>query len=136
MRVCVLGANSFSGSSFCLDALGRGYDVLGVSRSAENVASIAPHTWFEDDRKVDFFQLDINRHADQVARLIKKLSCEIVINYASQGMVAESWVSPWDWYNTNVVGLSRLVKALEGSGIKKFIHFSTPEVYGNTDGWI
>lgn len=136
MRVCVLGSNSFSGSSFCLDALRRGYDLVGISRSVGSVSSLAPHTWFEGDRKINFFQLDINKNADQIVELIRGHDCEVVINYASQGMVAESWISPWDWYDTNVVGLSKLVKGLEGSSVKKFIHFSTPEVYGNTEGWI
>ena len=47
-------------------------------------------------------------------------------------MVAESWEKPWDWYNTNVVSFSKLVKKLKQIKLIKFLNFSTPEVYGNT----
>lgn len=136
MKICILGVNSFSGSSFCLEALSRGWKVVGISRSAENPKSIAPHSWSKNQHKFSFYQIDINQGCHEIVRLIKDLKCEVVINYASQGMVAESWISPWDWYTTNVVALSKLAMGLEGSVVKKFIHFSTPEVYGNTNGWI
>ena len=47
-------------------------------------------------------------------------------------MVAESWINPEDWYLTNVVSNSILIKELSKLKIKKYINFSTPEVYGNT----
>ena len=47
-------------------------------------------------------------------------------------MVAESWISPEDWYLTNVVSNSILIKQLSKLKIKKYLNFSTPEVYGHT----
>ena len=47
-------------------------------------------------------------------------------------MVAESWINPEDWYRTKVVSNSILIKELSKLKIKKYINFSTPEVYGNT----
>jgi dTDP-glucose 4,6-dehydratase len=50
-------------------------------------------------------------------------------------MVAESWFTPEDWYDTNVSGLAKLVNNLrrvKKFPIIKFLHFSTPEVYGST----
>jgi UDP-glucose 4-epimerase len=47
-------------------------------------------------------------------------------------MVAESWVNPEDWYLTNVVSNSILIKKLSNQKIKKYLNFSTPEVYGHT----
>ena len=52
-------------------------------------------------------------------------------------MVAQSWDSPEDWYQTNVVSLSLLGNLLiKEKSIKKFVHFTTPEVYGSTSGWL
>ena len=48
-------------------------------------------------------------------------------------MVAESWLKPWDWYNTNVVSFSKLINKLKSLKIEKFLNFSTPEVYGSTE---
>ena len=39
---------------------------------------------------------------------------------------------PEDWYQTNVVSNSILIKHLLELKIKKYINFGTPEVYGNT----
>ena len=52
-------------------------------------------------------------------------------------MVAQSWDAPEYWYQTNVVSLSRLGNLLiKEKSIKKFVHFTTPEVYGSTSGWL
>ena len=50
-------------------------------------------------------------------------------------MVAESWLTPEDWYNTNIIAQVRLYKELSKfKFIKKFVHVTTPEVYGSTKG--
>jgi dTDP-glucose 4,6-dehydratase len=52
-------------------------------------------------------------------------------------MVAQSWDSPEHWYQTNVLGLVSLAKSLETlSSLQKYVHVTTPEVYGSTGGWI
>jgi dTDP-glucose 4,6-dehydratase len=60
------------------------------------------------------------------------------VNFAAQGMVAESWLNPTHWYNTNVVSQVALHDALrQRPFLKKYVHVTTPEVYGSTDGgWI
>ena len=50
-------------------------------------------------------------------------------------MVSESWLNPEDWYKTNVVAQVKIYKELSNfKFIKKFIHVTTPEVYGNSEG--
>ena len=52
-------------------------------------------------------------------------------------MVSESWLTPEDWYNTNIIAQVRMYKELfKFKFIKKFIHVTTPEVYGSTKGKI
>ena len=46
-------------------------------------------------------------------------------------MVNESWDKPEDWYNTNIVAQTKLYKILKGKFLKKIIHVTTPEVYGD-----
>ena len=53
-----------------------------------------------------------------------------------RGMVAESWINPEDWYNTNVVSSSILINKIKKLKIKKYLNFSTPEVYGDTKSLI
>ena len=52
-------------------------------------------------------------------------------------MVEESWDKPIDWYTTNFLSnVKMLEKIKKFKFIKKFINFTTPEVYGNTDNWL
>ena len=60
-----------------------------------------------------------------------------VFNFAAQSMVGESWDKPDDWMQTNVVSMARLAQRLRHMDfIDKYVHVTTPEVYGSTDGWI
>jgi dTDP-glucose 4,6-dehydratase len=52
-------------------------------------------------------------------------------------MVGESWDKPDDWMRTNVVSVARLAERLRHIDfLEKYVHITTPEVYGSTDGWI
>jgi dTDP-glucose 4,6-dehydratase len=58
-----------------------------------------------------------------------------IVNFAAQSMVAESWLYPDQWYETNVVANVRLHEKLRQlSFIQKYVHVSTPEVYGSCSG--
>ena len=45
-------------------------------------------------------------------KIVKKQKIEYIANFAAQGMVAESWINPEDWYFTNVVSNSILIKKI------------------------
>jgi dTDP-glucose 4,6-dehydratase len=62
---------------------------------------------------------------------------EYVVNFAAQSMVGESWKNPDHWYMTNVVSAVRLHERLrQCEFMKKYVHVTTPEVYGSTNGFI
>jgi dTDP-glucose 4,6-dehydratase len=84
-----------------------------------------------------FHQVDLNSGLNTIAEIVSKHQVEFIFNFAAQSMVAQSWNSPEDWYQTNVVSLSLLGNLLvKEKSIKKFVHFTTPEVYGSTSGWL
>ena len=52
-------------------------------------------------------------------------------------MVAQSWDFPEDWMKTNVMSFSKLINKLSRIDfIEKFVHVTTPEVYGNCLGLV
>jgi dTDP-glucose 4,6-dehydratase len=57
---------------------------------------------------------------------------DYIVNFCSQSLVAESWVTPWDWAHTNLTQTTKLFEEARKRQFKKFIHVSTPEVYGST----
>ena len=136
-KIAVIGSNSFSGSNFVAYALSQGLDVLGVSRSAEPIKEFLPYHWAKHDGKFRFEQLDMNNDAVRIGETIGDFRPEYVVNFAAQGMVAESWQHPEHWYQTNVVANVLLHDCLRRFDfLKKYVHVSTPEVYGTCSGLI
>ena len=136
-KLFVIGSNSFSGASFVDFLLSGGHQVIGASRSAELHSVFLPYKWRQmaDTASFSFLQLDLNKDTDRIAAAIADFKPDYVVNFAAQSMVAESWLYPEHWYQTNVVANVRLHEKLRHfSFIKKYVHVSTPEVYGSCSG--
>ena len=145
-KVLVIGSNSFSGSHFVAEALRAGHAGLGrepLSGAAPRFPPL-PLVWRRGRapwplRKTSSFQaIDLNSQLNDLLELIDRMQPELVVNFAAQGMVAESWLNPTHWYRTNVVAQVALHDALRQKPfLQKYVHVTTPEVYGSTDGgWI
>ncbi len=136
-KVLVIGSNSFSGSSFIAYLLGEGVEVIGVSRSAEAPRVFLPYRWTGKDAAFRFHQVDFNHDLDALAGILDREKPAHVVNFAAQSMVAESWKNPDHWMMTNVVSAVRLHERLRHLDfLEKYVHVTTPEVYGNTEGFI
>jgi dTDP-glucose 4,6-dehydratase len=135
-KAVVLGSNSFSGSHFVDYLLGQGLDVLGISRSPELSPVFLPYLWHERNAgHFRFEQLDLNRDAARTAECIGDFKPDYVVNFVAQGMVAESWLHPEHWYQTNIVGNVQLHDRLrQFDFLKRYVHVSTPEIYGSCSG--
>ncbi len=137
--ILVLGSNSFSGASFCRYLLEQGLDVIGVSRSPEPHDVLLPYKWLPapKQRCFQFQQLDLNHDLNPLFELIYGRKPKVIVNFAAQSMVGESWDRPDDWMQTNVVSVARLAERLRHLDfLDKYVHVTTPEVYGSTDSWI
>lgn len=134
----VIGSNSFSGSNFSNYVLKMGGNVIAISRSKELDEPFLPYKWVNGTKNLNFFQIDLNHDLNQLLKIIDENQPEYVVNFAAQGMVAESWLNPTHWYKTNVVSQVALHNELrKRTSIKKYVHVTTPEVYGDTkDTWI
>ena len=135
-KIAVIGSNSFSGSSFVAYCLSLGVEILGISRSSETADVFLPYKWNINRSGVFRFEkLDLNHDTDKIADSIEKFRPDCVVNFAAQGMVAQSWEHPDHWYETNVIGNVKLHDKIRNfSFLKKYVHISTPEVYGNCTG--
>ncbi len=135
-KIIVLGSNSFSGSHFVDFALEQGIEVIGISRSPE------PHPVFLPYKKKGnapfrFYQLDLNRDLGAIMQIVEEFRPDYVVNFATQSMVAESWQNPEHWFQTNVVATIKFHDRLRNCDfLKKYVHISTPEVYGTCHGLV
>ena len=138
-KIAVIGSNSFSGASFVAYCLSLGMEILGISRSREPADVFLPYKWdnINKSETFRFEKFDINHDTGKIAGSIQKFRPVYIINFAAQAMVAQSWEHPEHWYQTNVVGNVKLHDKIRNFNfLKKYVHVSTPEVYGNCTGQV
>lgn len=137
-KIAVIGSNSFSGSHFIGNFLDNtDYEIIGISRSPQYPSIFLPYsrlkerTPFQFFTRFKFFQLDMNKRLPDIISLLDNTRPEIIVNFAAQGNVANSWSEPEHWLKTNALALANLTFHLRDKDyIKKFIQISTPEIYG------
>ena len=112
MKILVIGSNSFSGSHFVLHSLKKGFEVLGVSRSDQINKIFLAYKLGKSNLnildKFKFLQIDLNKDQSKLINLIDKEKPSHIFNFAAQGMVAESWLNPIHWYQTNLISQVKL----------------------------
>ena len=111
---------------------------MGCSRSPEPDEVFLPYKWKSSiSDQFCFKKIDLNYDLKKLIGIIKREKPAYIINFAAQGMVSESWKNPVDWYQTNVIAQVKLHDQLRKlEFLKKYVHITTPEVYGGTDEWI
>ena len=129
-KFLVIGSNSFSGAQFIKYLLENGNNVIGVSRSNEINDVYLPYKWGNKKENFKFYSININNQLAELVEILNDFKPEYIVNFAAQGMVAQSWETPQDWYQTNVVGQVKLHDQLRKlKFIKKYVHVTTPEAY-------
>lgn len=136
-KFLILGSNSFSGATFADCLAAKGHDVLATSRSDEPHEAFLPYKWQKREGSIRFKRIDLNHDLDALKWLLAAERPTHVVNFAAQSMVGESWLHPDHWMMTNVVAQVRLHELLRRyDGLERYIHVTTPEVYGSTEGWV
>lgn len=134
-KVIVIGSNSFSGSDF-IDLLleEQNYEVLGLSRSDEKASLFLPYKQ-RNKARFSFEKCNLNKDIEKMERLFDEFRPDYIVNFAAQSEVAPSWKNPDHWFETNAVGITKLANVLKDKAyLKKYVHISSPEVYGTCEG--
>lgn len=134
-KIAVIGSNSFSGSDF-IDLIleKKRFKVIGISRSPEKSEIFLPYKRHGFSR-FKFYQMDLNRDLPKICRLLDDFKPQYVVNFAAQSEVAPSWERPEHWFQTNTVALAGLINHLRSADyLKRYLHISSPEVYGSCTG--
>ena len=126
MRILVTGAAGFIGSNFVRYWLERhpddhvvAYDLLTYAGNRESLP---------DD--VRFVQGDI---ADEelAEQTLRDEEIEVVVNFAAESHNSLAVVDPGRFFRTNVIGTQTMLEAARRTGVSRFHHVSTCEVYGD-----
>lgn len=128
MRLFITGGAGFIGSNFIRQVLADGkYEVVNFDKltyagnlgNLEDVASGPGYRFVRGD-VCDF-------HAVQAAMA----DCDIVVHFAAESHVDRSIYDPSPAIRTNIQGTHVLLEVARSISLRKFVHISTDEVYGD-----
>ena len=129
MRLLVTGGAGFIGSNFVHYWLERRPDdhvvVLDLLTYAGDRRSLA-----DVEDRIRFVQGDI-ADLELTAGLLADERVEVVVNFAAESHNSLAVVDPGLFARTNVLGTQLLLEAARRSGVERFHHVSTCEVYGD-----
>ncbi|OZM72830.1 dTDP-glucose 4,6-dehydratase [Amycolatopsis antarctica] len=127
--VLVTGAAGFIGSHFVrywVDTHPEddvvALDALTYAGTRTNLAGV--------HRRISFVEADI-ADGDLVGRVLSAYEIDIVVNFAAESHNSLAVVDPTRFFRTNVLGTQVLLEASRRSGVRRFHHISTCEVYGD-----
>lgn len=133
MRLLVTGGAGFIGSHYVRQVLSGAYpsvtdaevrvlDKLTYAGCEANLAPVA------DSDRLRFVRGDIC-DAGLVSELMSGV--DLVVHFAAESHVDRSILGSSDFVRTNVLGTEVLAQAAVETGVRKFVHVSTDEVYGS-----
>jgi len=133
MKLLVTGGAGFIGSNFVRMALTDKFpdfkveqltvlDLLTYAGDEENLKPVS------SDKRYKFVKGDI-RDLERAKKLMQ--DADQVVNFAAESHVDRSIEGGSEFVSTNVMGTQVLLDAARSTGIKRFVHVSTDEVYGS-----
>lgn len=129
-RVLVTGGAGFIGSNFARHRLSTSDDsvrVLDALTYAGNRVNLAD---VEDDPRFEFVHGDI---CDRGVVAEAMAGCDVVVHFAAETHVDRSLLDPDVFVRTNCDGTNVLCDLAAQSGVDRFVHISTDEVYGSIE---
>ena len=125
-KLVVTGGAGFIGSEFVRQALASGYQltVLDKLTYAGDLARLGTLK-----RRIVFHKVDIKDPA-KVMTILTHERPQAIVHFAAESHVDRSIANALEFIQSNVEGTQNLLTVSHKIGIKKFIHISTDEVYG------
>ena len=126
MDICVTGAEGFIGSHLVERLLASGKRV----RALVQYNSFNSVGWLEESKKADGLEIVFGdvRDAEQMNTFVEGV--ESVLHLAALIAIPHSYQAPNSYVQTNVVGTLNMLNAAKRTGVRRFVHTSTSEVYG------
>ena len=133
-RVLVTGGGGFIGSSYIhnLISLFPSADIQNIDSQTYACSSTTLNK-LDQHSQYSYSNIDIC-DADAVQKVIDDFLPDLVVHFAAESHVDNSIKNPNSFINTNIIGTTNLLNAINNCPVKEkvlFHHISTDEVYGD-----
>lgn len=132
-KILVTGGAGFIGGNFVQYMVNKypNYEIFNLDLLTY-AGDLGKHRDIEDKQNYHFIKADIVDR-ETILPLFEKEQFDYVVHFAAESHVDRSIKDPEIFVRTNVMGTQVLLDAAKQIGIKKFVHVSTDEVYGELD---
>ncbi|MFF3023914.1 dTDP-glucose 4,6-dehydratase [Gottfriedia sp. NPDC057948] len=133
MKVAVTGGAGFIGGNFVQYMINKypSYCIYNLD-ALTYAGDLTKHKNIEQNENYHFIKIDISNR-EEIMALFKKEKFDYIIHFAAESHVDRSITDPGIFVTTNVLGTQVLLDASKAINVKKFVHVSTDEVYGDLD---
>ena len=129
MKVLVTGGAGYIGSHTCLELLRLGHEVWVVDSLYNADKEALTRVQLLSNRTFEFSQFDV-RDGEALDRVFDQFRPDAVIHFAGLKAVGESVAEPARYYDVNVGGTAKLLRAMERSECSNIVFSSSATVYG------
>ncbi|WP_214710818.1 dTDP-glucose 4,6-dehydratase [Exiguobacterium sp. s55] len=133
MNILITGGAGFIGGNFVQHMVSKypEYQIFNLDLLTY-AGDLVKHKEIENADNYTFVKMDI-ADREAVLSLFEAEKFDYVVHFAAESHVDRSITHPEIFVKTNVMGTQALLDAAKANGIKKFVHVSTDEVYGELD---
>ncbi|WAA09721.1 dTDP-glucose 4,6-dehydratase [Fervidibacillus albus] len=132
-KILVTGGAGFIGGNFIHEWVDTyPHDQIFNLDALTYAGELNKHEYLKNNRNYSFIHMDITK-AEAISELFQKKQFDYVIHFAAETHVDRSIIASQSFLKTNVFGTQSLLEASRAIRVKKFVHISTDEVYGDLD---
>lgn len=130
MNILITGAAGFIGANFAhyIAEQYPDYDIIGVDKLSDysNRANISE---LENSGRMTFYHADIT-DGGGMREIYLRHRPDYIVNFAAESHNDRAIIDPTVFVNSNVLGAQTLLELSRTLGVRRHIHISTIEVYG------
>ncbi len=130
MKLFITGGAGFIGSNYVRHVLATSDDEVTVFDALTYAGNLSSLADVANDARYSFVQGDI---CDRDAVAAAMTGHDMVVHFAAESHVDRSIVDPDTFVRTNCLGTNVMCDVARNTGVERFLHISTDEVYGSID---
>jgi UDP-glucose 4-epimerase len=128
--ILVTGGAGYVGSHACVDLLNAGEQVVVFDNFCNSHPASLDRVQRICGKQLIVVEGDIRKQA-AIERALNEYGCKAVLHFAGLKSVQDSVAQPLEYYDNNVIGSHRLLRAMQNAGVNKLIFSSSATVYGH-----